>query len=71
MSAGLITIEVSKPGDPYTLFTSGRVLDVHLAGPTAWRYRPVLVRVRPVRQQRWVQRRRRRHRPRLPPQRLR
>lgn len=34
MSAGLITIEVSKPGDPYTLFTSGRVLDVHLAGPT-------------------------------------
>jgi len=33
MSA-LITIEVSRPGDPYTLFKSGRVLDVHLAGLT-------------------------------------
>lgn len=29
----LVTIECSRPGDPYTLLTSGIDLDVHLAGP--------------------------------------
>lgn len=32
---GLVTIECSRPGDAYTLFSSGVDLDVHLAGPSA------------------------------------
>jgi hypothetical protein len=29
----LVTIETSRPGDPYTLFASGPTLNLHLAGP--------------------------------------
>lgn len=29
------TVECSRPGDAYTLFRSGPVLDVHLAAPSA------------------------------------
>lgn len=33
METNLVTIECSRPGDSYTLFTAGIDLDVHLAGP--------------------------------------
>lgn len=31
--SGLVAIECSRPGDPYTMLTSGVDFDVHLAGP--------------------------------------
>lgn len=34
-AANLVTIECSRPGQGYSLFTSGHDLDVHLAGPGA------------------------------------
>ena len=33
-AGNLVTIECSRPGQAYTLFTSGHDLDVHLAGPS-------------------------------------
>jgi len=32
--ATLTTIECSRPGDGYTMFGAGPILDVHLAGPS-------------------------------------
>lgn len=34
MSSSVITIECSRPGDPYTMFESGTDLYVHLAAPS-------------------------------------
>lgn len=31
----LVTVECSRPNEPYTLLETGTVLDVHLAGPGA------------------------------------
>lgn len=42
MSNTLITIECSRPGDPYSLFKSGTNFDVHLAGPSKYGTGPCL-----------------------------
>ncbi|MFA5712001.1 hypothetical protein [Mycolicibacterium sp.] len=40
--AAVVTIECSRPGDPYTLFKSGTEFDVHLAGPSKYGTGPIL-----------------------------